>query len=343
MKKFFLLSIVLILLSAVSNGEENILKLRTSFNPGQTRIVLEGPESLTGHATVNQKEQNILIKFPGPAFSVAPEKETVPYKKTGAVLVFSPGEFRGMKVLTLRNPSRLVIDVYKDGYKKNPPSPPIAKGADLISPLEEGDAGGFSGQNIETVSKAGTVVIDPGHGGFDVGIAVEGYAEKNIVLDIAKKLSGLLEKGSLKSSFTRSGDLFVSMGERVKTAKSAAPDIFISLHIGNHREMVIYMPVVTESVPEDIKAYVYNKGQEDYLKQTVALLNAVKEAAEADLGGGMVIVRPLPYSILSRIDSAALMIELPSFEQVHYSEEFKMKIANTINRGLYLYEENEAK
>ncbi|MBI5741816.1 MAG: N-acetylmuramoyl-L-alanine amidase [Nitrospirae bacterium] len=343
MKKLFLLSIILILLPAVSYGEENILKLRTGFDPGHTRIVLEGPESLTERATVNQKEQNILVTFPTAGFSVEPERAAVPFRKTGAGLVFSPGEFRGLKVLTLSNPSRLVIDVYKDERKGNPPSLPFAKGGTSVPTLEKGDEGGFSVQKQETLAKTGTIVIDPGHGGFDAGIVTEGYAEKNIVLDIAKKLAGLLDKGPLKSSLTRSGDLFVSMGERVKTAKSSAPDIFISLHVGNHREMVIYMPVVTKSVPEDIKAYVYDKGQEDFLKQTVALLNAVKEAAEAEFGVGMVNVRPLPYSILSRIDSAALMIELPSFEQADYSEEFRMKIANTLNRGLYLYEENEAK
>jgi len=37
------------------------------------------------------------------------------------------------------------------------------------------------------------------------------------------------------------------------------------------------------------------------------------------------------------------MIELPSFEYANYNEEYKTLIATTLNKGLYLYEENEAK
>jgi hypothetical protein len=61
----------------------------------------------------------------------------------------------------------------------------------------------------------------------------------------------------------------------------------------------------------------------------------------ADFGEDMVSVRPLPYGILSKIESAALIIELPSFEDAYYVEDLKSEIANTIYQGFYNYEENE--
>ena len=342
MKKIAILSIIFFFLTQISNGEEYPLKLRTSYNPGYLRIVLESSEEIITKAIVNQKGQNILVTFPGINFTIQEEKTAVTYKKKDKdAVMFSPGDFSGLKVLTLKNPNRLVIDVYQD-VKKNPPSPPFAKGGDTVSPpLEKGDAGGFSGQKKGAMSK--TLIIDPGHGGFETGIVKDDYEEKKTVLDIARKLGALAEQGSFKSSLTRSGDLFMGQSERVKYANGKGADIFISLHVGSHKDMVIYIPVITEHVSDTMKPYLYNKGQEEYLKKTVALLNALKEAAATNLGNDMVRVKPLPYSILSKIEAAALMVELPSFEYANYSEEFKTLIATTLNKGLYLYEENEAK
>ena len=60
----------------------------------------------------------------------------------------------------------------------------------------------------------------------------------------------------------------------------------------------------------------------------------------ADFGKYMVSIRPLPYGILSKIESAALIIELPSFEVASYAEELNSQIANTIYQGFYSYEED---
>lgn len=336
MKKIILFLVFFLLLQVASGAEKSVLKLRTSSNAGYTRIVLEGPEPVITRAIVNQAEQNILVTFLGADISVQAETPMVSFRTMdNNKVLFSPGKFSGMKVLTLRDPVRLVIDVYS--------GVPFAFGGNVeSSPSDRKDTGWFSGHEDEAAVGTGTVMIDPGHGGFESGMGKEGHVEKNTVLDIARKLGVLVDKGSFKSALTRSGDLFMSMDERVKSANSSKPDIFISLHIGNHREVVIYMPVITESVQGDIKEYLYNKGQETYLKKTVALLNAVKDAVTEDFGNDMVTVRPLPYSVLSRIEAAALMIELPSFEYRDYTEGFKLKIANTINKGLNLYGKNES-
>jgi len=60
-----------------------------------------------------------------------------------------------------------------------------------------------------------------------------------------------------------------------------------------------------------------------------------------DFGEDMVSVRPLPYSILSTIESAAVIIELPSFDDAYYVEDLKSEIANTLYQGFYNYEEEE--
>ncbi len=322
MKNIVLLSLFLLLLPQISGGEEYPLKLRTSYNPGYLRIVLEGAEEIVTKAIVNQKGSNILVTFPVSSFTIQEEKAEVAHKKTDKdTVMFSPGEFSGLKVSALKNPGRLIIDVYQDEKKGEKKKETALKSA-----------------------PAKIIVIDPGHGGFESGIVRDDYAEKNVVLDIARKLGALAEQGSFKSYLTRSGDLFMAQAERVKYTNSRNADVLISLHVGHHKDMVIYMPVITEYVSDIVKPYLSNRGQEKYLKKTVVLLNAIKEAASRS-GSGEETVRvlPLPYSILSKIEAAALMIELPSFEYANYTEEFKTAVANTLNKGLYLYEESEAK
>ena len=76
------------------------------------------------------------------------------------------------------------------------------------------------------------IVIDPGHGGKDPGaIGPSGLKEKDITLQIAKKLKSLLEKNlPVKVILTREGDKYVALDERTEIANMVGGDLFISIH-----------------------------------------------------------------------------------------------------------------
>jgi len=76
------------------------------------------------------------------------------------------------------------------------------------------------------------VIIDAGHGGGDYGaIGLDKTLEKEIVLDIAKRLARLIRKDKLfEVVMTRDKDEEVSLEERTKIANEANGDIFISIH-----------------------------------------------------------------------------------------------------------------
>ena len=80
--------------------------------------------------------------------------------------------------------------------------------------------------------KVGRIVIDPGHGGHDVGtIGPEGMREKDLVLDIGKRLGALIEERlSSEVTFTRSDDTFVPLERRTEIANEAKADLFLSIH-----------------------------------------------------------------------------------------------------------------
>lgn len=76
-----------------------------------------------------------------------------------------------------------------------------------------------------------TIVIDPGHGGIDPGSTVSAIAEKEVVLAFGRALKEQLEaQGRYRVLLTRDDDSFVSLGERVKIARSAGADLFVSIH-----------------------------------------------------------------------------------------------------------------
>ncbi len=76
-----------------------------------------------------------------------------------------------------------------------------------------------------------TIVIDAGHGGKDSGATgISGVKEKNVVLDIARKLKVLLEEAGFRVIMTRSTDEFISLAERTVIATRPDVDLFVSIH-----------------------------------------------------------------------------------------------------------------
>jgi N-acetylmuramoyl-L-alanine amidase len=80
--------------------------------------------------------------------------------------------------------------------------------------------------------KIGKVVIDPGHGGHDAGsTGVTGLTEKELTLDIAKRLGQLItDRLASEVVFTRSEDVYVPLEQRTAIANQSHADLFISIH-----------------------------------------------------------------------------------------------------------------
>jgi N-acetylmuramoyl-L-alanine amidase len=324
MKKIALLLLLVLCLPYISDAQVHFIRLRSSHNPDFIRIVLEGNEEALGKASVYQRGETVLVSIPETTFSIRAEKIMIPFKKRDKeTIVLSPGDFRGLKVFTLRNPFRLVIDVYIKEKRQSILSQILPPGEDSVP---------------DAVSVR-TVVIDPGHGGYEFGIVNKNKSEKNIVLDISRKLNQLINRGSAVSHLTRGSDQSVSMDERVNFTNKKNADVFISLHIGNHKNVVLYKPVATEDVSDVVRPHLMNRGQEKEIGKTMKLIRALNDAIRSELGDDMVSTQPLPYSMLVKIQAAALIVELPSMSDIRYDEKFKNKIAGALKKGLEMYEE----
>jgi N-acetylmuramoyl-L-alanine amidase len=81
--------------------------------------------------------------------------------------------------------------------------------------------------------KIGRIVIDPGHGGHDTGtIGPTGLMEKDLCLDVAKRLGRMIEEKieGMEVVYTRTDDTFVPLENRAPIANQAKADVFISIH-----------------------------------------------------------------------------------------------------------------
>lgn len=79
-----------------------------------------------------------------------------------------------------------------------------------------------------------TVVVDAGHGGKDSGARARGLVEKQLALDIAKRLNSEL-RPQFKSVLVRSGDRFVDLNDRVRIADRYRDAVLVSVHLNYSR------------------------------------------------------------------------------------------------------------
>jgi len=84
-----------------------------------------------------------------------------------------------------------------------------------------------------------TVVLDPGHGGYDPGTSHHGLREKDLTLDIARRLRDELKAEGLSVVMTRDHDEFIKLQRRAAIANHVPADLFVSIHINANRRRAV--------------------------------------------------------------------------------------------------------
>lgn len=78
-----------------------------------------------------------------------------------------------------------------------------------------------------------TVIIDPGHGGRDLGASDSYVYEKHINLDVARRLERTLQEAGFKTVMTRTRDEFLALSERSSKANRYRNAVFVSVHFNS--------------------------------------------------------------------------------------------------------------
>jgi N-acetylmuramoyl-L-alanine amidase len=118
------------------------------------------------------------------------------------------------------------------------------------------------------------VVLDAGHGGNDPGATSRTLTEKDITLDIGRRLTTLLQRRGFEVVTTREGDDSVPLRERARLANESRGDIFVSIHVN---------AILKHTQARGIETYYLGPTTDPSLTQLAASENSASGYSLADL------------------------------------------------------------
>jgi N-acetylmuramoyl-L-alanine amidase len=218
--------------------------------------------------------------------------------------------------------------------------------------------------------KVQTIVVDAGHGGKDPGaVGVHGAREKDITLDIARRLASRLERdGRYRIVLTRSGDETMPLAHRVEMATAADADLFVSIHVNalpnrnvnaietyyfdfskdpaalqlaaienRDSEMPIgYFRTLLEKIGDTVKLQ-----ESRVLAQNIqeSMIRNAKVHDEKVFDSG---VKAAPFAVLMRVGVPAVLVEIscisnPEEEKKLRTPQYRETIASFLDEGISRY------
>jgi len=213
-------------------------------------------------------------------------------------------------------------------------------------------------------------VIDPGHGGHDVGtIGPTGLTEKELVLEVARRLGAMLEERlGCEVLYTREDDTFVPLESRTALANQKQADLFVSVHANSSRDSrargveTYYLNFTTAQDALEVAARenaVSEKSVHELqdLVKKITLREKVDESREfaaevqKSLYGGMARgntglrnrgVRKAPFIVLIGANMPSILAEIsfvsnPQDERLLRKAEYRRRIAESMFRGIQRY------
>jgi N-acetylmuramoyl-L-alanine amidase len=218
--------------------------------------------------------------------------------------------------------------------------------------------------------KIGKIVIDAGHGGHDTGtIGPNGLLEKDLVLDVAKRLGRLLEtRLGAEVIYTRQDDTFIPLETRTAIANRERADLFISVHANSSRDsdargVETYYLNFTSS-PEALEVAARENAVSEKsihelqdLVKKIALKEKIEESREfasnvqESLYGGLSLrnagvrnrgIKKAPFIVLIGANMPSILAEIsfvsnPSDERKLQTAEHRQRIAESLYRGVSKY------
>lgn len=293
------------------------VSFRFSKHEGFSRIVFEtADESFIKNSTVTAEKNQIKVLFPSSLNLKAQGNVDLQTTLKGNLYSITMNSPFRIKVLKLSSPPRLSVDIIaatKDEGRK--PATVEATGPVIAS-------------NIR-------VVLDPGHGGYEVGIVSGDLREKDITFSLARSLEAALLKRNKTVFLTRKADQFLSITDRALFTNQKTPDVFISIHLCMTDNFVIYTSAAEPASPDPIvELYGMMSRQRRYTEKSRALAeglgNVLKEEFKRDI-----IFRKMDIPLLASVGAASVMVELPV--TVASDQSARTKIAEILLKGIASY------
>ncbi|MBC7925762.1 MAG: N-acetylmuramoyl-L-alanine amidase [Bryobacteraceae bacterium] len=334
--------------------------------PGLSRIVFDVEDSIAFTASrltnpprlvVELRKGSVSVPEPSREFSPPPSAARLPATgKQEPVLADAPPV---LPKSTLPPVAAVAVPVTTQKARVTLPPPPKAARVD-------------SSQSMTRVLglKVGRIVLDPGHGGHDTGtIGPNGLYEKDLVLDVCRRLGALIEtRLGAEVVYTRLDDTFIPLERRTEMANHEKADLFLSIH-ANSSPVAVTSGVETYYLNfTDSKAALELAARENAgsartvydlkdLVQQIALHDKIEESrqfaariqqalftasARVNLKTRDRGVRKAPFVVLIGAAMPSVLAEIgfvtnPKDEALFRKPEFRQKIAEGLYQGVSRY------
>lgn len=264
----------------------------SDFKPGEARVVLEVANDVDFKAAYAGPSHRLIISLDLP--KAAAKRATAASTVTDAALLDGmPAE----KSMVDAGPvaavpaKHVTVASAKDDFVGREAKPTADGERSLIRALG---------------LKIGRIVIDPGHGGHDTGtIGPHGLLEKDLVLDVSRRLGKLLEaRLGAEVVYTRSDDTFIPLEMRTAIANREQADLFISVHANSSQD------------PDA-------RGVETYYLNFTSSPEALEVAARENIGSDKSI-----HELQDLVKTIALK------EKIDESREFASDVETALHSGL---------
>jgi N-acetylmuramoyl-L-alanine amidase len=139
------------------------------------------------------------------------------------------------------------------------------------------------------------IVIDAGHGGKAPGaIGTSGLKEKEVTLDIARRLRDILKAEGLQVLMTRSTDRSVSLEERVNIANNSRAGLFVSIHANANRSRSL----------KGFEVYYISPGISDSERALAAAKNERLNLQDSSFGSSSLTLKAILWDMIYNYDRA---------------------------------------
>ncbi|HLA76366.1 MAG TPA: N-acetylmuramoyl-L-alanine amidase [Vicinamibacteria bacterium] len=341
--------------------------VKTFVSGDSVRVVIESSDK--AHFRVSQEEKRVLVSVPGDLIDVSFQEERL----TGGIVdkvqflggrdnLFAVGLGRRFQQLSTTEdpgpPSRLVIDFQAAPLAAGAP-PSVAPAKPTPPPPPE-------------VGVLKTVVIDPGHGGPEVGAKGPGGSlEKDLTLVIARKLRAALTNSlGIQAFLTRDRDQELALDDRAAFANNYKADIFISIHANASRSQgargsevffLAYQSTDEESrrvaaqegdfVPNaqapsgsDLALILWDMAQAEHLEESSALASRLQEELAEVTGSQGRGIKQAPFRVLVGAAMPAVLVEVAFIsnaeeEKLLASDAYQNKVVGALVKGVARYQQ----
>ena len=220
------------------------------------------------------------------------------------------------------------------------------------------------------------VVIDAGHGGNDPGaIGKNGLREKDVNLDIAKRLRDLLRAEGVYTVLTRSNDRFIPLSTRVSIANKSGADLFISIHSNANRsrslsgfEVYYVAPSISDSKraymtarsaslhlknatfasnSQDLQAIIWDMIYTNSRAESIGLAHSLCKVMDSSIDANILGVKGARYQVLKGVRTPGILIEVGfvsnlNEERLLRTSAYRQKLAEGILEGVREYSQDMA-